>query len=148
MRALVQRVARAAVRLPEGETRTTGRGLLIYLGVGLADSPETARKLADKISKLRIFPNAGGKFDRSILDEKGEALVISQFTLYGDPSGGRRPDFTAAAPPAQAKPLYESFVGLLREQGLSVRTGEFGARMAVESVNEGPVTLWLDTDLF
>ena len=148
MRALVQRVDRAAVRLPGDQTRAIGRGLLIYLGVGRQDSPETAMKLSRKISGLRIFSNAEGKFDRSVLDEKGEALVISQFTLYGDPKGGRRPDFTAAAASEQARTLYERFVELLREAGVLARTGEFGAAMSVESVNDGPVTLWLDTDLF
>jgi len=148
MRALVQRVERAAVRLPGEAERSTGRGLLVYLGVGRGDGPETAKKLADKICGLRIFSNAEGKFDRSVLDEKGEALVVSQFTLYGSPKGGRRPDFSAAAPPEEARALYERFVELLRGAGLSTRTGEFGAKMSVESVNDGTVTLWLDTDAF
>lgn len=148
MRALVQRVSRASVRVEGGGERTIARGLLVYLGVGKNDTPEAALKLADKVANLRIFPNAAGKFDRSVLDEKGSALVVSQFTLYGDPRGGRRPDFTAAAGPGEAKPLYERFAELLREAGLSVKTGDFAARMAVESVNDGPVTLWLDTEGF
>ena len=148
MRALVQRVDRAAVSLPGGETRAISRGLLIYLGVGRGDTPETALKLCRKISGLRIFSNADGKFDRSLLDEKGEALVISQFTLYGDPTGGRRPDFSAAAQPGEARALYERFVELLGEDGVPVHSGEFGAKMSVDSVNDGPVTLWLDTALF
>lgn len=148
MRAILQRVKRAGVSLPGGETRTIGRGLLIYLGVGREDSPETAVKLAEKSANLRIFSNPQGKFDLSVLDERGEALVISQFTLYGDPRGGRRPDFAAAARPDQARALYERFAQILREKGLSVQTGEFGAHMDVESVNDGPVTLWLDTEFF
>lgn len=130
------------------DSRSIGRGLLVYLGVGRGDTPEAARRLADKALNLRIFSNAEGRFDRSVLDEKGEVLVVSQFTLYGDPRGGRRPDFMAAAAPQEAKPLYDHFAGLVREAGLACRTGEFGARMEVESVNDGPVTLWLDTASF
>jgi D-tyrosyl-tRNA(Tyr) deacylase len=146
VRALVQRVSRASVRIEDRETRSIGRGLLVYLGVGVSDGPGEADKLAGKCANLRIFPNAEGKFDRSALDERAEALVISQFTLYGDPRGGRRPDFTAAARPESARGLYERFAQALSSAGLSVRTGEFGASMAVESVNDGPVTLWLDTE--
>jgi len=148
VRALVQRVERAAVRLPGAEERKTGSGLLILLGVGKGDDEAAALKLAEKASRLRIFSNAEGKFDRSVLDERGEVLVISQFTLYGDVRGGRRPDFTSAAPPDLAKPLYERFARALQDLGLRVKTGEFGAHMAVESVNDGPVTLWLDTAAF
>jgi len=146
MRALIQRVSRACVRLPGGETRSIERGFLIYLGVGKSDSEESAQRLAEKTVNLRIFSNAAGKFDKSLLDEKGAALVISQFTLFGDAKGGRRPDFTAAAPPEAARPLYERFSRLLSGFGVAVRTGEFGARMDIESVNDGPVTIWLDTD--
>ncbi len=146
MRALVQRVSKACVRLPGGESRSIGKGFLIYLGVGLADGEAQAQKLAEKIVNLRIFSNAEGKFDRSLLDEKGEALVISQFTLFADTKGGRRPAFTAAANPEIAKPLYEKFCGLISGLGVSVRAGEFGAHMEIESINDGPVTLWLDTD--
>lgn len=148
MRALVQRVSRASVRLPGGETRAVGRGLLVYLGVGQADDESAARRLAEKVVHLRIFSNAEGKFDRSLLDEKGEALVISQFTLFSGVKGGRRPDFTAAARPELARPLYESFSRILAGLGVAVRCGEFGAHMEVESVNDGPVTLWLDTESF
>lgn len=152
MRAVVTRVLRSSVTLRDGaragETRACGPGLLILLGVGEGDDAARAKKLADKILALRIFSNAEGKFDRSVLDLKGELLVISQFTLYGSVKGGRRPDFTAAARPELAEPLYRRFVELLRESGLRVETGEFGASMAVESVNDGPVTLALDTDLF
>ncbi len=145
MRALVQRVSSASVLLPSGERRAIGPGLLILLGVGKGDTEVAARRLSEKILNLRIFSNAEGKFDRSLLDEKGQALVISQFTLFGDPWQGRRPDFTAAAGPAEAEPLYRRFAVFIEEAGVTVRTGEFGAHMAVESVNDGPVTLWVDT---
>lgn len=152
MKAVVTRVERAAVTLRDGaaagQRRETGRGLLVLLGVGPADGEDAARKLADKILALRIFSNAEGKFDRSVTDERGEILLISQFTLYGSLKGGRRPDFTAAARPETAKPLYERVAALLAAGGLTIRTGEFGASMAIESVNDGPVTLWVDTDLF
>ncbi len=146
MRALIQRVSRASVRLPSGETRAIGKGLLIYLGVGKDDTGETAKKLAEKIINLRIFSNADNKFDRSLLDEKGSALVISQFTLFANTKGGRRPDFTAAAHPDLARPLYERFSQMLCASGVSVAAGEFGAHMAIESLNDGPVTIWLDSD--
>lgn len=136
----------ASVLLPSGERRAIGPGLLIYLGVGKGDTDDAARKLAEKIPVLRIFKNEEGRFDRSLLDVKGSALVISQFTLYGETKGGRRPDFTGAAAPELARPLYERFAALLAEQGLPVTTGEFGAEMKVESVNDGPVTLLLDSN--
>ncbi|MBI5240915.1 MAG: D-tyrosyl-tRNA(Tyr) deacylase [Elusimicrobia bacterium] len=147
MRALVQRVSRASVRLPGGETRSIGKGLLIYLGIGKTDSDETAAKLAEKIVNLRIFHNSANKFDRSLLDEQGSALVISQFTLFASTKGGRRPDFTSAAPPDQARPLCGRFAELLSGRGLTVASGEFGAHMEIDSVNDGPVTIWLDSDL-
>ncbi len=148
MRALVQRVSRAVVRLPSGEQRSIGKGFLIYVGVGVKDGEDQAKKLAEKIVNLRIFSNDKGKFDRSLLDEKGEALVISQFTLFGDVQGGRRPDFTAAAPGPAANLLYEKFCAILSGLGVAMRCGEFGAHMEIESVNDGPVTLWLDTGSF
>jgi D-tyrosyl-tRNA(Tyr) deacylase len=152
VKAVVARVERAAVTLRDGAAagtrREAGRGLLVLLGVGPADDEASARKLADKILALRIFSNADGKFDRSVTDERGEILLISQFTLYGSLKGGRRPDFTAAARPEIAKPLYERVAALLAATGLAVKTGEFGASMAVESINDGPVTLWVDTDAF
>jgi D-tyrosyl-tRNA(Tyr) deacylase len=152
VKAVVTRVERAAVALrdgpAEGARRETGRGLLVLLGIGLTDGEESARKLADKILALRIFSNAGGKFDRSVVDERGEILLVSQFTLFGSLKGGRRPDFTAAARPELAKPLYERVAALLAASGLAVKTGEFGASMSVESVNDGPVTILVDTDLF
>lgn len=147
MRALVQRVERASVLLPDGVCREIGRGLLIYLGIGRGDAEKEARRLAEKTVHLRIF-SPTGKFDRSLIDEKGEALIISQFTLFGDPKGGRRPDFTAAAPPEQARGLYERFVDSVAAFGVPCKTGEFGAAMSIASVNDGPVTLWLDTDRF
>jgi len=137
MRALIQRVSRASVRLPGGETRSIGKGLLIYLGIGKTDSEEAAKKLSEKIINLRIFSNSDNKFDKSLLDEKGSALVISQFTLFANTKGGRRPDFTSAAPPDLARPLC-----------LSVASGEFGAHMEIDSVNDGPVTIWLDSEAF
>jgi D-tyrosyl-tRNA(Tyr) deacylase len=148
----VTRVERAAVTLRDGEfsgqTRATGTGLLVLLGVGPSDGEDQARKLVEKILALRIFPNAEGKFDRSVTDVRGEILLVSQFTLYGSLKGGRRPDFTGAARPETAKPLYERVAVLLAAGGLTVKTGEFGASMAVDSVNDGPVTLQVDTDLF
>lgn len=148
MRAAALRVARAAVVIDKGERREIGPGLLVLLGVGPHDDEEQARKLADKLLNLRIFSNAEGKFDLSIQDVKGEILVVSQFTLYGSVKGGRRPDFTGAAKPDLAQPLYERFACLLAASGLRTATGEFGAHMDVESVNDGPVTLLLDTETF
>lgn len=152
MRAVAARVERAAVTLRDGaragERRETGPGLLVLLGVGHGDDEAAARKLVDKVLALRVFPNAEGKFDRSVTDVRGEVLLVSQFTLFGALKGGRRPDFTAAARPEKAEPLYRRVAELIAAAGLTVRTGEFGASMAVESVNDGPVTLWVDTDLF
>jgi D-tyrosyl-tRNA(Tyr) deacylase len=152
LRAVVARVERAAVTLRDGaaagQRREIGTGILVLLGVGPADGEETARKLAEKILALRIFPNAEGKFDRSVTDLRGEILLVSQFTLYGSLKGGRRPDFTGAARPEIAKPLYERVAALLAAGGLAVKTGEFGASMAVDSRNDGPVTVLVDTDLF
>ncbi|MCX5796709.1 MAG: D-aminoacyl-tRNA deacylase [Elusimicrobia bacterium] len=146
MRALIQRVSRASVRLPGGETRAIGKGLLIYLGVGKGDGEQAAARLVEKIINLRIFSNSDNKFDRSLLDEKGSALVISQFTLFANTRGGRRPDFTAAAHPDLARPLCERFSQLLRAAGVPVAAGEFGAHMEIDSLNDGPVTIWLDSD--
>lgn len=127
------------------QPRVIGPGLVVLLGVGQGDGEAEAKRLAEKIAHLRVFSNTEGKFDRSLLDEKGEVLLVSQFTLYGQAKGGRRPDFTAAARPELARPLCERFAETLRGLGLSVVTGEFGASMQVELVNDGPVTLWLDT---
>jgi D-aminoacyl-tRNA deacylase len=116
---------------------------VILLGVGRDEDAAAAERLATKIAQLRIFENESGKFDRSLLDVGGEALVVSQFTLLADLSKGNRPSFSGAAPPEQAEPLYEAFCGSLRRLGISVETGVFGARMEVELVNDGPVTVIL-----
>jgi D-tyrosyl-tRNA(Tyr) deacylase len=148
MRAVVQRVSSASVRV-EGETvGACGRGLLVLVGVGHEDTSETAVRLAAKIARLRIFENEEGRFDRSILDIGGEALVVSQFTLLADArrQKGTRPDFSQAAPKEQAEPLYERFCEELRALGVPVATGSFGAYMEVEIVNDGPVTIVLDVE--
>jgi D-tyrosyl-tRNA(Tyr) deacylase len=123
-----------------------GIGLMILLGIGRNDSSAVAVSMAEKIAHLRIFEDDEGKMNRSLLDVKGSAVVVSQFTLYGDARGQRRPSFIAAAPPEQAKKQYEEFNEALHELGVSVATGVFQAMMSVESVNEGPVTILLDSD--
>jgi D-tyrosyl-tRNA(Tyr) deacylase len=140
MRAVVQRVARASVA-PGG---SIGAGLCILLGVGEGDDAAAAERLAAKIARLRIFENEEGKFDRSLLDVGGGALVVSQFTLIADTTKGNRPSFSGAARPELAVPLYERFCAALRELDVQVETGVFGARMQVELVNDGPVTIVLD----
>ena len=122
-----------------------GAGLCMLLGVAREDAPGAAARLAGKVARLRIFENDEGRFDRSLLDTGGAALVVSQFTLIADTAKGNRPSFAAAAPPEQAEPLYEAFCAALRDLGVPVETGVFGARMAVELVNDGPVTIVLDT---
>ena len=145
MRAVIQRVARAAVTV-EGETvGEIGRGLVVLLGVAQVDEREQARRLATKTAELRIFTDAEGKFNLSLLDVGGEALVVSQFTLLADARKGRRPSFVEAAPPEVAEPLVEEFVAALREKGVRVATGCFRAKMLVDIQNEGPVTVILDT---
>ncbi|HBE89173.1 MAG TPA: D-tyrosyl-tRNA(Tyr) deacylase [Elusimicrobia bacterium] len=146
MRALLQRVSEASVAVDGAVAASIGPGLLILLGVGAEDSAEEAGSLAAKTASLRIFSNEEGKFDLSLLDAGGEALVVSQFTLYADSSRGRRPDFTAAARPEKAEALYLDFADALRSRGVTVKTGVFGADMKVSLVNDGPVTIWLDTD--
>jgi len=121
-----------------------GAGLCVLLGVGARDDAATAEKLAGKIARLRIFQNADGKFDLSLLDTRGAALVVSQFTLLADTAKGNRPSFTAAAPPEEAEPLYEQFCAELRKLEVPVATGVFGSKMALELVNDGPVTIVLD----
>lgn len=121
-----------------------GRGLLILLGIGHSDGPDQAQFLADKISDLRIFEDAQGKTNLSILDVGGEALVVSQFTLYADVDKGRRPSFTDAAPPEQAEPLVDRFASRLRERGIRTSTGAFGEHMSVDILNDGPFTIWLE----
>ncbi len=146
MRALVQRVSRAAVRVDGQTAGACGRGLLVFLGVGHEDTAETAGRLAAKVARLRIFENDEGRFDRSLLDTAGGALVVSQFTLLADRKRqkGTRPSFTDAAPSEQAEPIVRAFVEALRGEGVHVETGVFGARMEVELVNDGPVTLILE----
>lgn len=144
MRAVVQRVSSASVRV-DGETvGACGRGLLVLIGARHEDTSESATRLAAKIARLRIFPDEAGRFDRSLLDIGGEALVVSQFTLLADTRKGNRPSFTDAAAPEQAEPLVARFVEGLRAEGLTVETGRFGAQMEVELVNDGPVTIVLD----
>jgi D-aminoacyl-tRNA deacylase len=144
VRVLLQRVAHAAVRV-DGETvGAIGRGVVLLVGITHGDGEEEARWLAEKVAGLRIFPDADDKMNLALPEVGGEALVISQFTLYGDTQKGRRPSFVDAARPERAEPLYERFVALLRAQGVPCATGRFGAMMAVELVNDGPVTLWLE----
>ena len=146
MRAVVQRVSRARVIVGGSVKGEIALGLLILLGVGHDDTSAVAASMASKISNLRIFQDDQGKMNRSLLEVKGSALVVSQFTLYGDARGQRRPSFVAAAPPDQAKNLYEEFAEALRNLGVTVATGVFGAMMSVGLVNEGPVTILLDSD--
>jgi D-tyrosyl-tRNA(Tyr) deacylase len=146
MRAVVQRVSRAKVAVEGRITGEIGAGLMVLLGVGREDSPAVAVSLAEKVANLRIFEDEQGKMNRSLLDVKGAALVVSQFTLYGDARGQRRPSFISAAPPEQAAALYEEFNKALRALGVTVATGIFQAMMSVELVNEGPVTILLDSD--
>ena len=146
MRAVLQRVSRASVTVDSRVTGQTGAGLMILLGVGRSDNSAVATSMAEKVANLRIFEDARQKMNLSLLDTKGSALVVSQFTLYGDARGQRRPSFMAAAPPELAKTLYEEFCAALRALGVTVETGIFQATMSVEMVNEGPVTILLDSD--
>ena len=145
MRAVLQRVSRARVVVGEEVTGAIGPGLLVLLGVAPDDAEADARWLADKVVNLRIFPDDTDKMNRSVADAGGGVLVVSQFTLYGDCRKGRRPSFVEAAPPEIAVPLYEAFVAAVRAQGVPTATGRFGAMMQVELVNDGPVTLILDS---
>jgi D-tyrosyl-tRNA(Tyr) deacylase len=146
VRAVVQRVAEASVSVDGAIVGAIGPGLLILLGVADADTPAVADAFAEKIATLRIFPNEAGKFDRSLIDVGGEALVVSQFTLFADTRRGRRPSFTGAGRPERAAPLVERFADALRARGIRTATGVFGAMMRVSLVNDGPVTIVLDTD--
>ena len=146
MRAVVQRVSRAKVTVEGQVTGEIGPGLMILLGVGREDSSQVASAMAEKLANLRIFEDAQGKMNLSLLDMKGSALVVSQFTLYGDARGQRRPSFISAAPPELAKRLYEEFCEAMRRLGVTVGTGIFQATMSVELVNEGPVTILVDSD--
>ena len=144
MRAVCQRVSQARVRV-EGEiVAEIGAGLCVLLGVGRGDAGGEAARLAGKVARLRIFPDAAGRFDRSLLDAAGAALVVSQFTLLADTAKGNRPSFAAAAPPDEAEPVYERFCEELEALGLPVGRGVFGARMELELVNDGPVTIVLE----
>src|SRR2546423_4834934 len=143
MRAVVQRVASARVIVDGATAGEIGAGLCVLLGVARGDGPGEAERLAGRIARLRIFPDAEGRFDRSVLDTGGSALVVSQFTLVADTAKGNRPSFSAAAPPDEAEPLYDRFCEALRALGVPVETGVFGASMQVELVNDGPVTIVL-----
>jgi D-tyrosyl-tRNA(Tyr) deacylase len=146
MRALVQRVRRGAVTVENQTVGKIERGLVVFVGVTHTDTDETASSLAQKIANLRIFEDDAGKFNLSALEMNAELLVISQFTLYADARRGRRPDFLAAARPEIAAPLVETFAQSLEAAGLNVARGQFQAKMLVEIWNEGPFTIWLDTD--
>jgi len=146
MRAVVQRVSRAKVTVGEEITGEIGKGLLVLLGVSVRDTEKDANYLVDKILNLRIFEDAEEKMNLSLLDIKGELLVVSQFTLYGDVTRGRRPSFIEAAPPERANHLYKVFVAEAGQQVESVQTGRFQAMMDVELVNDGPVTILLDSE--
>jgi D-tyrosyl-tRNA(Tyr) deacylase len=145
MRAVVQRVARAAVRVDGQVTGSTARGLLVLLGVARGDGDGDARAIADKLAALRVFEDGEGKMNLSVADVGGGVVVVSQFTLLGDARKGNRPGFTDAAPPDEANALYEAVCGHLRARGLPVGTGVFRAHMEVELVNDGPVTILLDS---
>jgi D-aminoacyl-tRNA deacylase len=145
MRAVIQRVSEASVRWDGGES-SIGRGYCILLGVADADEDRDAEYLADKILKLRVFSDEAGKFNLSAVQVKAAFLVVSQFTLFADARGQNRPSFLHAARPEQGRPLLERFIGRLRDSGLPVETGSFGAQMAVQLVNDGPVTIVLSTD--
>lgn len=145
MRAVIQRVAEARVSVGEEIVSGIGPGLCIFLGIAVNDSEKDAESLASKIGRLRIFADEQGKMNRSVRETRGDLLVVSQFTLYGDCRKGNRPSFSAAAAPEPAKRLYDDFVQRLRQTGLKVATGEFRATMKIALVNDGPVTLILET---
>jgi D-tyrosyl-tRNA(Tyr) deacylase len=148
VRAVIQRVSRASVTVAGERLAEIGQGLVVLLGVAAGDTVEDAQELARKTAELRIFSDADGRFNLSLLDVGGEALVVSQFTLLSDTRKGRRPSFTRAAPPEEAEPLVEAFAAALRETGVEVGMGRFGARMLVEIHNQGPVTIVLDSEEF
>ena len=146
MRLVVQRVLESSVKVDGREVGRIGKGFMVLCGVEDGDTAEDVRYCVDKTVNLRIFEDENDKMNRSLEDVGGQVLVVSQFTLYGNCKKGRRPEFLAAARPEIAIPLYEKFIALCRDKGFSVETGEFGAEMLVESVNDGPVTLIVDTD--
>lgn len=145
MRALIQRVSRASVTVHGEEVGRIGRGLVVLLGIAREDGEEDARYIVERVVNLRIFPDAEGRFEHSALDIGAELLVVSQFTLYAGTRRGRRPDFTQAAPPEEAEPLYQRTVQLFRDSGLRVETGLFREYMQVEIHNDGPVTILVDS---
>ena len=144
MRALIQRVSKASVTIDGKTISSIGHGLVVLLGAGHNDGEEQARWMAEKIATLRVFEDDAGKMNLSVLDVKGAAIAVSQFTLFADAQKGRRPSFIDAARPEVAAPLVERFAALLREQGVPTQTGVFGADMLVEIHNNGPVTIWLE----
>jgi len=146
MRVVIQRVSQASVSVDGDTVGAIDNGLLVLLGVRQGDDEETAQKLATKTAELRIFPDDGGRFNRSLVDVGGEALVVSQFTLYGDTRRGRRPSFNDAAKPDVAEPLVSAYVWALAGHGIRVANGRFGAHMQVSLVNNGPVTIVIDSD--
>lgn len=146
MRSVVQRVSRAAVNVNGETVGRIGKGFLVLLGVGIEDSSQDLAWMVDKIVGLRVFEDEEGKMNRSILEEKGEILLVSQFTLYGDCRRGKRPSFSTAAPPQKAKALYDEAVTKIAARGVSVETGIFQADMKIDLVNDGPVTLLLDSE--
>src|SRR2546426_2685523 len=145
MRAVIQRVSRAGVRVANGEIGAIGQGLLVLLGVAQGDTAEDAEYLAQRIVGLRVFEDETGKMSRSLADVSGSILAVSQFTLLADCHKGRRPSFTDAASPDLAQPLFDRFVAAVHSQGIPIQTGRFGAHMEVELLNDGPVTLGLDS---
>ncbi len=145
MRAAIQRVSRASVTVVGEQVASIGRGLLVFLAVGRGDTPDDIAYVADKIVGLRIFPGDDGHFDRSALEIGAELLVVSQFTLYADTRRGRRPSFIGSAPPEEASARFDEAVARFRATGLAVQTGRFGEMMEVALVNDGPVTIWLDS---
>ncbi len=146
MRVLLQRVTRGSVTVNDKIVGTTGPGFVLLVGIGHGDSEEQLAWMAKKVAGLRIFEDKDGKFNHSILDVGGSALVVSQFTLYADVQKGRRPSFINAAGPELAEPLVDRFADLLAAEGIPVETGQFGAMMLVEIFNDGPVTIWLERD--
>ncbi len=146
MRAVIQRVTRAAVRVEGAVTGKIDSGILLLLGIAADDSEKDIQWLAEKVVHLRIFPDNDGKMNLSLKDKGFAMLIVSQFTLYGDCRKGRRPGFSAAAPPTTAEPLYRQFIDQIKALGITVATGRFQAEMEVELINDGPVTLTLDTD--
>ncbi|HEV8697244.1 MAG TPA: D-aminoacyl-tRNA deacylase [Candidatus Limnocylindrales bacterium] len=145
MRALLQRTSGASVRIDGEVVASIGHGLVVLVGVARDDDPGIADALARRVAELRVFRDEEGRTNRSLIEVRGEALVVSQFTLFADTSRGRRPGFTGAAPPEQADRLYQRFAAALREHDVRVETGRFGAEMEVSLVNDGPFTIWLDT---